>query len=419
MNTKNNNQRIVISGLGVVSSSGIGKEAYYHQLQTGNNGVHIKESWTEEGIERAFFYACPEFNIKDYYQKVRAPYPMRYSQLAMLGCHLALEDAGLREADIPDHRIGMILNTTFAANEAVEAYLLKLFEKGPRRASPFKFTRTVSNTALGDVTLAQKFRGASSLVLGESSVCYGFDLLKKGEADVIFCGGFDEIRDVLFLSYEDNDLLLPCPAPNGISDAEAMKKSLEENADARKTILGEASAFLVLETLEHAQKRGAQIYAEILDYSTSFDGAFEHFVFERQTEDFKEVMEDGLDRSGLTPSDINCIVGASGLPWQYNEYEGKAIGEIWKDQPVHYTTVKPFIGETFGSSSQASLAAAVLMMNNNEVIGHGCQEDLFDNSLAATQMSENTVQTVQLDRMMVNSIHASGNTSTFILQAVN
>ncbi len=418
MKTLTHDQRVVVTGLGVVSSTGIGKDAYYRQLQAGQSGVRIKDSFTEEGLDKVFFHACPDFNIKDYYQKIRAPHPMRYSQLAMLGCQLALQDAGLEEAGIPDNRIGMVLNTTFAANEAVEAYLLKLFKSGPSKASPFKFTRTVSNTALGDVTLAQKFRGVSSLVLGESSVCYGFDLLKKGEADVIFCGGFDEIRDVLFLSYEDNDLLLPCPQPNGISDSQALINSLKANTRKNKTVLGEASAFLVLETLEHARQRGAKPYAEILEYSISFDRTFEHFVFERCADDMRYVMTDALQRAGLDYTQVDAVIGASGLPWQYNEYEGKAIGQLWGDRPVAYTTIKSLIGETFGASSQTSLAAAALMMQHQEIFGHGLPEELFDHTLSQAQLNQQTVKVHELNHLLVNTIHASGNTSTFVLKAL-
>jgi 3-oxoacyl-[acyl-carrier-protein] synthase II len=419
MSIQSDNSRVVITGIGVLASTGIGKEAYYQHLQTGNSGVQIKENWMEEGIERAFFHACPDFNIKDYFQKLRAPYPMRYSQLAMLGCQLAYADAGLEGVDIPDNRIGMILNTTYAANEAVEAYLSKLFVNGPRKASPFKFTRTVSNTALGDVTLAKKFRGVSSMVLGESSVCYGFDLLKKGEADLIFCGGFDEVRDVILLPYQDRDLLLPSPSPNCISDQAALINSLKAHPGRNKTVPGEASAFLVLETLEHARKRQAHIYAEMLDYSTAFDHSFENFIYERQVEDFQAVMEEGLQRSALSNADIDLIVGAAGLPWQYNEYEGKAIESLWESESVRYTTIKPFVGETFGASSQASLAAAALMIENKEVFGHGLPEDLFDTQAGPVRLNEKTEKVDQLEHVMVNSTNASGNTSTFLLKSLN
>lgn len=410
------NERIVITGLGIVSSIGIGTEKYYQSLRSGQSGAIIKNTWSEEGIDQAYLFPCPEINIKAYFEDLKAPFPLRYSQLAMLGCQTAVKSAKLEGNQLSPDRIGLILNTSMAANGAVETYLNKLFQEGPQKASPFDFTKTVSNTVLGDTTRYYKFRGSSSLLMGEDSVCYGFDLLKNKDADIIICGGFDEIRDVHILSYAHNGYLLDCPPEAGTTDAaEALKAALAQAQEQRKTVIGEAAAFVVLEKLDHALERGAEIFAEVLNYNTGFDGAHDNFFFEKNEHDFRYVMEESLELSGLAPKDIDCIVGASALPWQYNEYEGKAIGDIWENEELYYTTVKPLIGETSGASGQSSLVAAVLMMQNEEVLGTGLPSEYFNATKARVKVPGKTLEHVPLKNIMVNSIHAGGNTTSIIL----
>ncbi|MDZ4678900.1 MAG: beta-ketoacyl synthase N-terminal-like domain-containing protein [Saprospiraceae bacterium] len=415
------NERIVITGVGMVSSIGIGAETYYQSLKSGQSGVVIKNTWNESGLDQTYFYPCPEINIKEYFADLKAPFPLRYSQLAMLGCQTAVKSAKLEGNQLSPDRIGLILNTSMAANAAVEAYLEKLFREGPRKASPFDFTKTVSNTVLGDTTRYYKFRGSSSLLMGEDSVCYGFDLLKNDDADIIICGGFDEIRDIHLIFYNESGYLLDCPSENADTTAETtLKRALDYAKNERKTVIGEAAAFVVLEKLDHALERGADIYAEVLNYNTGFDGAHDNFFFEKNEADFKHVMEESLKLSGLAPSDIDCVVGASCLPWQYNEYEGKAIDEIWKNEDLYYTTIKPFIGETFGASGQTSLVAAALMMQNEEVLGTGWAGSYFNNPTnARVTIPGETLEHVPLEKVMVNSIQAGGNTTSIILSRYN
>lgn len=411
--------RIAITGVGVVSSLGIGAETYYQGLRMGKSGAVVKDTWTEEGLDKAFFYPCPEINIKDYFQDLKAPFPQRYSQLAMMGCQTAVRSAGLENSEIPNDRIGLLLNTSLAANAAVENYLEKLFRDGPQKASPFEFTKTVSNTALGDVTRYYKFRGASSLLLGENSVTYGYDLLRNNEADIIICGGFDEIRDILMLSYEANDHLVGCHPDGELTAGQLLLKALEREDMEDKTVIGEAASFVVLEKLEHAKARGAGIIAEVVNYHTESDHSYQRFIFERNEETFASVMKESLEHARLQPADIDCVVGASCLPWQYNNYEGKAIEELWGEGEVYFTTVKPMIGETFGASGQSSLVAAAMMMKNREVLGHGLPEKHFHQGKTRVNAPEKTVESVDLRHVMVNSIHSGGNTTSIILRNPN
>jgi len=412
----NKQQRVVITGLGVVSGLGTNASSYYDKLREGESGNVIRENWSEPELAREYFFPCPEFNIKESFVGLKAPFPLRYSQLAMMGCLKAVEDANIAELEIPRERVGMILSTTFAANGAVDAYLRKLYSAGPRKASPFTFTKTVVNCALGDITRYFKFRGPSSILLGENSVCYGLDLLRDDEADIMVCGGFDEVRDIYVLSYRDGEVLPEPSVNNGQSAHEQLRACLLEDPQSGKTVLGEGSAFVVLEKLEHALARGAKIYAEVKNYATVRDEAYVDFVPERNQEDFSYVMDQSMQFSEVTPAEVDCVVGSAGLPWQAKEQEISAVADVWQEHPVRYTMVKALTGETFGASGPMALATAALMMDRDEVVGTGMPQALFGDQQNEVTVSETTVpMTKSLRHVVVNSVHTGGNTTSIVL----
>lgn len=416
MYSRNERQRVVITGLGVVSSLGTGMHEHYTNLREGRGGNTIKKEWSEPELSLEYFFPCPEFDIKESFTSLKAPFPLRYSQLAMMGCLKAVEDAGIADLEIPRERIGMILNTTFAANAAVESYLQKLYADGPRKASPFTFTKTVSNCALGDITRYFQLRGPSSILLGENSVCYGLDLLRDDEADIMICGGFDEVRDIIVLSHRDAGIL---PTPLNGDTTNAQQDLLEVLAGGQtsgQTVLGEGSAFVVLEKLEHAQARGAKIYAEVKDYATVRDAAYVDWVPERNKEDFAYVMNQSMQCAEVLPSEVDCVVGSAGLPWQAKEQEIAAMDAMWANSPVHYTMVKSLTGETFGASGPMALATAAMMMDRNEVVGTGLPRTYFGQGNANISISETTTSLSNpLRNVVVNSVHVGGNSTSIVL----
>ncbi|MEM9527721.1 MAG: hypothetical protein AAGA31_13995, partial [Bacteroidota bacterium] len=185
-----------------------------------------------------------------------------------------------------------------------------------------------------------------------------------------------------------------------------------------QTILGEGSAFIVLEKLEHAQARGAKIYAEVKDYATIRDKAYVDWIPERNQDDFSYVMNASMEYAAVTPGEVDCVVGGAGLPWQANDQEVAAIRSLWAEEPVSYTMLKPLIGETFGASGTMALATAAMMMQQNEVVGTGLPVDLFDDANATVSIPEKTMPVeTPLRNVLVNSLHAGGNTTAIVIAA--
>lgn len=356
--------KVVITGLGMISSFGMSFQDFRRKIQIEEPKVDIKQHWSGEDLGKQYVFNGPEIDINDYYENLRAPLPLRYSQLSMLGCRDALIDANLMDYEYNMDRVGMIINTKYGAWEANEDYMKTLIRKGPRKVSPFKFSQTVSNVCLGDVCRQYQLRGPSSLLYAESSLKYGYDLLKNDQADVMICGGVDALIDFVFGHYKYHNFLLPCEQQNNGFSYAAYLSDVKKNTHHSKAILGECAAFVVLEKERNAIRRQTNIYAELVDYYTLFDPAYHLFDFERDPKISHSVIVDLLQRNGMTDSEIDGFVGAANTAWFYNTIEQPVLEEVFSDF-ILYASAKPFIGETFGSAGQAAMALAVLLLQPN------------------------------------------------------
>ena len=407
----NQQDRIVITGIGVVSGLGIGKDTFWENVVSGKSAVTKKSDWELDGIDTQYFGEC-SFKLKDYFDKVSLPPPLRYSQLALLGCKLALDDASISTKELPPSSVGLIISTNFGASQAVERYLGKLFDRGAAGVSPMLFTKTVNNCALGDTARMFDLKGPSSMLVGEDSLCYGYDQIKDKRADVMVCGGFDETRSVFVKPYAKRGHLLP-PQP-----ALSLSESWGKVDDTGKVILGEASSFVVLERLSHALKRGATIYAEIAGSATRCDRQGNQLIFDRSSEDLQRTMVSAMKTANCTPQEVGLVVGASCLPWQIASYEFPAVQQIWHNDNVHYTTIKARIGETFGGAPLMSLATGALSLAHNITPGTGLPDSTVESpaNISLSTYTREDRLVADRDYAIVNNSFIGGNTTSTVLK---
>jgi 3-oxoacyl-[acyl-carrier-protein] synthase II len=323
-------------------------------LIAGKSGVIRADKWTLD-LGMRLVAKIPEFSSRLYLGNLKPPLPSRYCQMALVAAALAIKDAGLRLTDLDPTRIGAILSTDFGPNETVERYLTAVLTQGPQAASPLLFARTVANVALGEVALRFGLRGPSSLVIGENPLTYGFDLLRLREADILLCGGVDELREVVLWAYGEQGLLLPPDA--GDEGAEPYGEGVGG------LVLGEAAAVLILERLDHAQARGAHVFAEVLGYHTLRDRSPDAELWVRDAGDIAEAMTGAMDRVGLERREIGFVMGGASSLRCLGRSELRAVADVWRNHPVRLANVKYLLGETFGAAAPVSAAAAALALS--------------------------------------------------------
>lgn len=406
---------VVLTGGGVLSGLGVGLEPFWNALRQDESAVTVKTTWNVPDLatNEAIFYApCAEFNLADHVSNLRPPFPLRYSQLAMVGCRLAIDNAGLDVAGLVAEQLGLILDTTLSANAAAEAFLYKLYIDGPAKVSPFVFTKTTTNCALGDVARAFKLKGPSSILLGENSVCYGYDLIRDGKADVVICGGFDEIRETTLLASMNRGYLPP------VTDRSGRQRTFAESLRDEQGIIvyGEGAAFAVLESAEHARQRQATVLAEVLDYQVSVDMAYRDFIYERSAGDLSDHLTEFCRHSRIDPAGVELFVGGGGLPWHIRAYEAPALRGFWAGHTVPaYVNIKGRTGETFSASPIMSLLAGALCLRDDVLVGSGYDPAQTGLPESAPVHSTDRVFTSGATAF-VHSLHVGGNAVTLAIR---
>lgn len=370
------NTKVFITGLGSLSALGYGAEEIWENLKN-QKKVSKKENWDDDKIKPQYFGEAADISFEEEVTWMDRFSPKKYSKLGILACKKALEDAGIQSA--PSNEIGLIIETSLGATESVEDYLYDLFLKGIAKVSPIKFTKTVANTVLGDVSRAFGLKGPSSLIFNESSVSYGFDLIKKGVADVVICGGVDHYSSFRILSeQEEGNLSL---------------QLTDNKSDSKRSVLGEGAAFIVLESEKSLQQRGKKPYAEILNENYVFD----YNNVEATTTRSSYVIDQATEMLANDYQD-QTIAFLSGFSneTQHMDNEESFLKAVGLKNDVHTLVHKKYTGDMKSASAVMGLSIASQILSNNYI-------------------PEKKVSK-KIDLAFVNAVHEGGGSSQFLLK---
>jgi 3-oxoacyl-[acyl-carrier-protein] synthase II len=357
-------RRVVITGLGAVSAIGVGKDAYWQSLKAGRSGVKKITSFDTTSYPCDIAAEITDFDPSDFMSTQQARRIDRFAQLAIGAARLGIEDSGLEITAANQSSIGMILGTSLGTLCYLEQQLALLNEKGLKRINPFFPTSVIPSSAATQVMLELKIRGTCKTVTTACasstwSIGEAFEAIKFGKSDVMLAGGAEApITPSVLASLGSLQLL----AQPGDSPASVYRPFCK---DAAGFILGEGAGILVLEELEHALKRGAQIYAEIGGFGSTTD-AFHVMAFEPSFERPVAAIHTALKQAGIHPSDLGYI-NPHGIAIPDTD-RGEAtilklaLGEAAFQIPVSAT--KPLTGHTLGACGALEMIGCCLMMEN-------------------------------------------------------
>lgn len=356
-------RRPVITGIGVVSSIGIGKDDFCKGLSEKKSGIsemisfdpspyqsrlgaEIKdfrpEDWLDEHLNRSSHEEEKEVTRVDRLRRLD-----RVSALTMVSSSLAITDSGLSsEGD----RNGIILGTAYGSLLTNERFYRDLIFYGPEGVSPFLFPYTIPSAATGEIAIEFKMKGvnltfSSGWTSGLDAVGWGALMVKRGHADAILAGGVDAYGEVLH---------------KGMSRLKAISinKDIAPCKD-HNFVPGEGASFFIIEDISDALKRGAGIYAEIAGYGFSCERDFERAI--------TRSIEDALGEAGNKPESIEALFLSANSTF-IDRSELKVIDSIFNPRPS-LIYLKPILGETFGAHGPLSVASAILWKKKFSVVG--------------------------------------------------
>lgn len=265
------NRRVVVTGMGVVCSLGEEIDTVWNALLAGKSGIHPIQSMDVEPYTTKIAASAEQFDPLNYIEKKDVRKMDRFVQFAVAASHLALKDANLDvKNDTDPERVGVYVGSGVGGLKTWEEQHSTLLEKGPKRVSPFFIPMIIANMATGQISIRTGAKGPNSTAVtacatGTHSIGESFKLIQRGEADVMICGGAEA----------------PI-TPTGLAGFGALRAMSTRNEEPERAsrpfdkgrdgfVMGEGSGILIIESLEHAARRGAKIYGEIAGYGMSGD----------------------------------------------------------------------------------------------------------------------------------------------------
>ena len=362
-------QRVVITGIGTVTSYGDGIEALWDNLLAGKSGIDSVKSFDTTDYPSKVGSECLHFDVAQYMDPKEARRNDRYTQFAVAASRLALKDAGIEDTTtLEADRFGVLIGSGIGGMITIQTQSRKLYEGGPRRVSPFMIPSLIANIASGVVAIEVGARGpnfgiVSACASGTHSIGEAFHMLRDGESDIMLAGGSEAaITELGYAGF----CSMKAMSTSYNDDPTSASRPFEKGRDG--FIMGEGSGVLVMETLEHAKARGANIICEIAGYSATCD-AYHITSPDPEGKALGAAMLNVVNEAGITPEDVSYI-NAHGTSTPYNDkFETSAIKKAYGDHAykVAISSTKGMTGHLLGAAGGIESAVCALSIRDGKI----------------------------------------------------
>ncbi|VAX19718.1 3-oxoacyl-[acyl-carrier-protein] synthase, KASII [hydrothermal vent metagenome] len=354
-------KNVVITGLGAVTPLGIGVDETWKNIVAGRSGIRPITRFDASEYPVRIAGEVQGFNPLDFIDAKEAKKMDTFIHYAIAGAYFALEDAGINTGELTNkerERIGVILGTGIGGLPEIERTAGILIERGPRRVSPFFIPAVLANLAAGQVSIKFGLKGVDSCPVtacatGSTAIGDASRIIERGDADVVVAGGAEAAISGLGIA--------------GFAASKALSKRNDEperasrpfDSDRDGFVMGEGSGVMILESLEHAEARGAKIYAEVVGYGMSSDA--HHITAPPPGGDGAVAcMNHAIRDSGVDREKIGYI-NAHATSTMADAIETKAIKSVFGDAAADLaiSSTKSMIGHLLGAAGGVEAIFAV------------------------------------------------------------
>lgn len=405
--------RVVITGMGVMTSMGKDLDTFWDNLMAGKSGVSQIEAFDVSDYATQIAASVKDFNPEEYIERKEVRKMDRYVQFAVAAGMSALKNSGLDIVNDTDpNRVGVIIGSGIGGLGTFEDQHNVLLQKGPKRVSPFFIPMMIANMASGHLSILVGAKGPNTTTVtacasGSHAIGDSFNWIQSGEADVMICGGAEAtIR------------------PTGVAGFCAMRAMSTRNDEPSKAsrpfdkgrdgfVMGEGAGVLVLESLEHAQKRGAHIVAEVIGYGLSADA---HHMTEPDPDGPARCMKMAIRNAGINPEDIDYINahGTSTPVGDKSETKGIKIALGDHAYKVAISSTKSMTGHLLGAAGGVEAIICGLSLQNQTLVPTINLDD--PDPECDLDYVPNVPRQADLQVVMSNSFGFGGHNATIILK---
>ena len=351
-------RRVVVTGMGAVTPIGLNVDEFWNSIKERKLGFAPITSFDTTGFKCRLAAQVKGFEGKNYMDFKSAKRMELFSQYAMAASKEAIEDAALSMEQEDAYRVGCIISSGIGSLQAIEREYKKMLEKGPSRVNPLFVPMMISNMAAGNVSIAYGLKGKSLNVVtacasGTNSIGEAFRTIQYGDADVMVAGGCEAgVTPIGIAGFTALTALSTQDDPT--------RCSLPFDKDRSGFVMGEGAGVVVLEELEHAKKRGANILAEVVGYGATSDA----FHITSPAEDgmgAAVAMKNAVKDAGISIEDVEYI-NAHGTSTHHNDlFETRAIKLAFEDHAyeMKINSTKSMIGHLLGAAGAVEFIVCV------------------------------------------------------------
>ncbi|AMX98675.1 beta-ketoacyl-ACP synthase I [Mesorhizobium ciceri] len=401
-------RRVVVTGLGIVSSIGNNANEVQASLHDARSGISFSDSFAEHGF-RCQVWGAPTLDPSAMIDR-RA---MRFLSQGAAWNHVAMDqaiaDAGLGESDITNERTGIVMGSGGPSTRSiVEAAETTLKNGSPKRIGPFAVPKAMSSTASATLATWFKIHGVNysiSSACSTSAHCIGngYELIQWGKQDIVFAGGHED------LDWTMSDLFDAMGAMSSKFNDKASTASRAYDVNRDGFVIAGGAGVLVLEELEHAKARGAKIYAEIVGYGATSDG---YDMVAPSGEGAVRCMRQAL-ATVSTPVDYINTHGTS-TPVGDSKEMG-AIREVFGPEMPYITSTKSLTGHSLGAAGVQESIYSILMMQGG-FIGESAHIETLDPEFEGMPIVRKRIDDARIDTVLSNSFGFGGTNATLVFQ---
>ena len=360
-------QRVVITGLGVLSPVGIGKESYWQALLRGQSGIERLTRFDPSLYDSKIAGEIKDFVPEQFLERKEIRRMDRFTQFGVAASKLAVGDAALEIGEEDPEKIGVVIGSGIGGIETLCEQHSVLLNKGPNRISPLFIPMIIGNMAAGQIAISLGLKGPNITVVtacasGTNAVGEAYLMLRRGAAEVILAGGTEAP-------------IVPV-AMGGFCSMKAMSTANDQPQRASRPfdrnrdgfVISEGAGILVLETLEHALARDVRIYGEVTGYGCTAD-AYHITAPEAEGTEASRAIRIALEDAGIAPDRVDYI-NAHGTSTELNDkIETLAIKKVFGDHAyqIPVSSIKSMIGHPLGAAGALEAIACALTVSTDWV----------------------------------------------------
>jgi len=416
-----NKRRVVITGMGAVTPYGVGVDKFWENVKAGKSGIINTVGLDErQAVQIAGQITDDKFNPEDFIDPKDAKRMDRFTQLGIVAADEAIADAKLDEADYDPYKVGVIVSSAAGGFKTLEKNEKVIIERGPMKCSPFTIPMMIADMASGRISMRHGYKGVNKAVLsacatGTHSIGDAFRAIQYGDADAMVAGGCEAtICDIGVGAFSVARTL------SRRNDA-PQKASRPYDKDRDGFIMSEGSAVLILEEYEHAKKRGAKIYAEIVGYGQSAD-AHDMVAPCPEGKGATKAMEFALADADMKPNEIQYVNTHGTSTGLGDKAESHAVARLFGDKNenknLYVSSTKSMHGHMLGATGAIESIVCIKTILE-DIVPPTINLDNQDEEVADLNYVPHKAQKAEIHAALTNSFGFGGHNATLIFKELN